>query len=56
MITCLVTNWGFTLILAFLLTVSEWLAKTKKIEENGILDLVNHFLKTLLHKHKGDQK
>ena len=56
MITCLVTNWGFTLILAFLLTVSEWLAKTKKFEEYGILDLVNHFLKTLLHKHKGDQK
>ena len=54
MITCLVTNWTFTFILAFLLTISEWLAKTKKIEENGILDLVNHFLKTLLHKR--DQK
>lgn len=50
MITCLVTNWTFTFILVFLLTISEWLAKTKKIEENGILDLVNHFLKTLLHK------
>jgi hypothetical protein len=54
MITCLVTNWTFTFVLAFLLTISEWLAKTKKFEENGVLDLINHFLKTLLHKR--DQK
>ena len=50
MITCLVTNWTFTFVLAFLLTISEWLAKTKKFEENGILDLINHFLKIVLRK------
>ena len=55
MITCLVTNWGITIVLGLLLTMSEWLAKTKRFEENGILDLVNHFLKTVL-KHKGDKK
>jgi len=55
MITCLVTNWGITVVLGLLLTMSEWLAKTKRFEENGILDLVNHFLKTVL-KHKRGQK
>jgi spore maturation protein SpmA len=50
MITCLVTNWGVTIVLGLLLTASEWLAKTKKIEENGLLDLISHFLKIVLHK------
>ena len=54
MITCFLTNWGVTIVLGLLLTASEWLAKTKKIEENGLLDLITHFLKTLLHKR--DQK
>ena len=54
MITCLVTNWGVTITLGLLLTVSEWLAKTKKIEENGLLDLITHFLRVVLRK--GDQK
>jgi spore maturation protein SpmA len=53
MITCLVTNWGITVILGLLLTMSEWLAKTKRFEENGLLDLTNNFLKTVL-KRKGD--
>ena len=55
MITCLVTNWGITVVLGLLLTASEWLAKTKKFEENGLLDLITHFLRTVL-KHKRDQK
>lgn len=55
MITCLVTNWGITVVLGILLTMSEWLAKTKRFEENGILDLISHFLRTVL-KHKRDQK
>jgi hypothetical protein len=54
MITCLVTNWGVTIILSLLLTASEWLAKTKKIEENGLIDLTINFLKVILHK--GDKK
>ena len=53
MITCLVTNWGITFTLALLLTASEWLAKTKRFEENGILDLINHFLKTVLKYKRG---
>jgi hypothetical protein len=55
MITCLVTNWGITIILGLLLTTSEWLTKTKRFEANGLLDLATHFLKTIL-KQKGDQK
>ena len=54
MITCFLTNWGVTVILGLLLTASEWLAKTKKFEENGLIDLTTHFLKTVLHK--GDKK
>jgi len=55
MITCFVTNWGVTIFLGLLLTLSEWLAKTKKFEENGLLDLLSHYLKTVLN-HRGDQK
>jgi spore maturation protein SpmA len=54
MITCLVTNWGVTIVLGLLLTASEWLAKTKRFEENGLLDLISNFLRVMLHK--GDQK
>lgn len=50
MITCLVTNWGVTIVLGLLLTASEWLAKTKKFEENGLLDLTTNFLRIILHK------
>jgi hypothetical protein len=54
MITCFVTNWGVTIVLGLLLTASEWLAKTKRFKENGLLDLITHFLKVVLRK--GDQK
>jgi len=54
MITCFVTNWGITIFLGLLLTASEWLAKTKRFEENGLLDLMNRFLKVILYK--GDKK
>jgi hypothetical protein len=50
MITCFLTNWGVTIILGLLLTASEWLAKTKKFEENGLLDLVTNFLRAILHR------
>ncbi|MGA0083355.1 MAG: hypothetical protein ACO3H5_06915, partial [Candidatus Nanopelagicales bacterium] len=54
MITCFVTNWGVTIVLGLLLTTSEWLAKTKRFEENGLLDLTTNFLRVVLRK--GDQK
>jgi hypothetical protein len=50
MITCLVTNWGVTVILGLLLSLSEWMAKTNKTKANGILDFVHLFLKQVLHK------
>jgi hypothetical protein len=50
MITCFVTNWGVTIVLGLLLTASEWLAKTKRFEENGLLDLLTNFLKVVLHR------
>jgi hypothetical protein len=50
MITCFLTNWGVTITLGLLLTTSEWLAKTKKFKENGLLDLLLHFLKIVLQK------
>ena len=54
MITCFLTNWGVTFALGFLLTASEWLAKTKRFNENGLLDLTTNFLRVVLRK--GDQK
>jgi len=54
MIACFVTNWGVIIVLGLLLTASEWLAKTKRFEENGLLDLIIHFLKVILRK--GDLK
>ena len=54
MITCFATNWGVTIVLGLLLTASEWLAKTKRFEENGLLDVINNFLRVVLRK--GDQK
>jgi hypothetical protein len=54
MITCFLTNWGVTILLGFLLTASEWLAKTKRLEENGLLDLITKFLQIVLRK--GDHK
>jgi hypothetical protein len=50
MITCFLTNWGVTIVLGLLLTASEWLAKTKRFEENGLLDLTTNFLKIVLRK------
>ena len=50
MITCFVTNWGVTIVLGLLLTTSEWLAKTKRFEENGLLDFLTNFLKVVLRK------
>jgi hypothetical protein len=54
MITCFISNWGITIVLGLLLTASEWLAKTKKFEENGILDLITNFLRIVLRR--GDKK
>jgi len=50
MITCFVTNWGVTIVFGFLLSLSEWLSKTKRTKANGILDFVQLFLKTILNK------
>jgi hypothetical protein len=50
MITCLVTNWGITIVLGLLLTLSEWLAKTKRTKANGIIDFMTLFLRTVLKK------
>jgi hypothetical protein len=50
MITCFLTNWGVTILLGLLLTTSEWLAKTKRFKENGLLDLTTNFLKIVLRK------
>jgi hypothetical protein len=50
MIICFLTNWGVTIVLGLLLTGSEWLAKTKRFEENGLLDLTTNFLKIILRK------
>jgi hypothetical protein len=54
MISCFVSNWGITIVLGLLLTASEWLSKTKRFEENGLLDFTANFLRLILRK--GDKK
>jgi hypothetical protein len=54
MLSCLLLTWGVSATLAFLLAFSEYLSKTKRFKENGILDFIETYLKLLLHK--GDQK
>ena len=54
MLSCLILNWGVSMTLAVLLAFSEYLSKTKRFKENGILDLVSNFLKVVLNR--GDQK
>jgi hypothetical protein len=50
MITCFLTNWGVTILLGLLLSLSEWLSKTNKTKANGILDFVQLLLRTILSK------
>ena len=54
MLTCLILNWGVSATLAVLLTFSEYLSKTKRFKENGIIDFIESYLKLLLYK--GGQK
>ena len=49
-VACLLVDWGVTLTLMILLVLSEWLAKTNKVEENGILDVFVRVLKDTLKK------
>jgi hypothetical protein len=44
MITCFVTNWGVTILLGLLLTISEWLGRNPRFKENSILCFVMEFL------------
>jgi F0F1-type ATP synthase membrane subunit a len=53
MITCLVTNWSVTIILAFLLALSEWMAENKKIKPNGVLDFIVLILKKIRNTQRG---
>lgn len=50
MITCLVTNWGVTVLLGFLLTLSEWIGRNKNLKENSILCFAIRFLNVVLQK------
>ena len=47
---CLLVDWGVTLTLMILLVLSEWLAKTNKVKENGILDVFVRVLRETLRK------
>jgi hypothetical protein len=48
--TCFLINWGLTITLSVLLAFSEWLSKTDKFKENGVIDFTTNILKTILHK------
>ena len=53
MLSCLILNWGVSITFAFLLAFSEYLSKSKRFKENGILDFIQNYLRLL---YKGDQK
>lgn len=50
MIECIVTNWGVTILVAMLLSFSEYLGKTKRFKENSILDFITNFLSKIHSK------
>jgi len=50
MITCLATNWGVTVLLGLLLTLSEWIGRNKNLKENSILCFIIDFLRYILKK------
>ena len=50
MITCLLTNWGVTIVLAMLLSFSEYLGRTKRFKENSVIDFTEDLLGKMLNK------
>jgi hypothetical protein len=50
MITCIATNWGLTILLGALLTLSEWIGRNPKLKENSILCFIIDFLRIILRK------
>jgi uncharacterized membrane protein len=44
------TNWGVTIVLAMLLSFSEYLGRTKRFKENSVIDFVEDILKKMLDK------
>ena len=51
MITCLITNFGFTLFLALGWGFSEWLGQNDKIKSNNVYQFTRNILKVLV-SHK----
>jgi len=47
-IECLVVNWGVTVILAVLLSFSEYLGKTKRFKENTVIDFTINTLRKVM--------
>jgi hypothetical protein len=52
MLTCLILSNGITLFLAICLSISEWLAETKRIKENSIHELILTSLRAYFRKRK----
>lgn len=50
MITCIASNFGFTIFLALGWAVSEWLGQNKKIKSNSVYQLIRNTLKIILKK------
>lgn len=53
-ITCLMSNFGFTLFLAIGWAFSEWLGQNKNIKANNVYQFTRNFLKVMIEK--GDKK
>jgi len=49
-ITCLLTNFGFTAFLALGWVFSEWLGQNEKIKANSVYQFSKSLLKILLEK------
>ncbi len=49
MISCLITNFGFTLFLALGWGFSEWLGQNEKVKANNVYQLIRNILKTFLN-------
>jgi hypothetical protein len=49
-ISCLLANWGFSLFLGILFSLSEYIGSNQKIKANSVYQFIKNILAVLLKK------
>lgn len=50
MISCIIINWGVTVILSVLLFFSEYLGRSSKFKDSSVIDFTIRVLKVMLNR------